>query len=52
MEFFFNNIIINILIYVTYKFEISLMNYNTQNEIWNNCNHVGEVKIKKLMAPR
>jgi len=39
MELFLYDVIIDILIYITQKFEISQMNHNTQNEILNNCNH-------------
>jgi hypothetical protein len=39
MELFLYDVIINILIYITQKFEISQMNHNTQNEFLNNCNH-------------
>jgi len=39
MELFLYDVIINILIYITQKFEISQMNHNIQNEFLNNCNH-------------
>jgi len=46
MQLFLYNVIINILIYITYKFGISLMNYNTQNEFLNNCSHWSEITVK------